>query len=59
MGAPAPAGMANPAIGNDVGNDGLTHPQRQVKAVMDSERHQTNPDGLTVEQVRLPLPSVG
>ncbi|CAL5227370.1 g10320 [Coccomyxa viridis] len=57
-GAPAAAGPANPAFGNDVGNDGLTHPQRQVKAVMDSERHQTNPDGLTVEQIMSEVPGL-
>ena len=51
--APAAGGMGASAYGNDVGNDGLTQPQRQVKAVMDSERHQTNPDGLTVEQVHM------
>ena len=36
---------------NDVGNDGLTHTQRQVKSVLDSERHRENPDGLTADQV--------
>ena len=40
-------------IGIGIGDDGLTDAQRQVKSVMDSERHQSNPDGLTVDQVCL------
>ena len=43
--------MGGSEDGNDVGNDGLTHTQRQVKSVLDSERHRENPDGLTADQV--------
>ena len=43
--------MGGSGDANDVGNDGLTHTQRQVKSVLDSERHRENPDGLTADQV--------
>ena len=43
--------MGGSGDAHDVGNDGLTHAQRQVKSVLDSERHRENPDGLTADQV--------
>ena len=49
--AAAAGPMGGSGDANDVGNDGLTHTQRQVKSVLDSERHRENPDGLTADQV--------
>ena len=55
--APAAAGMGGSGYENGlgIGDDGLTDAQRQVKSVMDSDRHQANPDGLTVDQA-CPVP---
>ena len=56
--APAAAGTGGAAGANEIGNDGLTHIQRQVKSLLESEPHLSNPDGLTAEQVGLlPVPT--
>ncbi len=54
--APAAAGIGGAAGANEIGNDGLTHIQRQVKSLLESEPHMSNPDGLTAEQVGLAPP---
>ncbi|CAK0755876.1 hypothetical protein CVIRNUC_002408 [Coccomyxa viridis] len=56
--AAAAGPMGGSGDGNDVGNDGLTHTQRQVKSVLDSERHRENPDGLTADQVMAETPGM-
>lgn len=40
---------------DEIGNDGLTNIQRKVLAVFEHPAHLASSEGITVEQVRLPL----
>jgi hypothetical protein len=40
---------------DEIGNDGLTTIQRKVLAVFEQPAHLASSEGITVEQVRLPL----